>query len=84
MASGTKELIEQAVNNLQREVPALAKLKLIFGLELRGRGDVQLYRVEVPGPKVTQGLRSRRARPRRDRPLALQRARSRRQGQALA
>ena len=54
MASGTKELIEQAVRNLQREVPALAKLKLIFGLELRGRGDVQLYRVEVPGPKVTK------------------------------
>ncbi len=54
MASGTKELIEQAVSNLQREVPALAKLKLIFGLELRGRGDVQLYRVEVPGPKVSK------------------------------
>ena len=54
MSTSTKELIEQAVTNLQREVPALGKLKLVFGLELRGRGDVQLYRVEVPGPKVSK------------------------------
>ncbi len=26
------------------------------GLELRGRGDVQLYRVELPGPKVSKDL----------------------------
>ena len=38
------------------EVPALAQLKLVFGLELRGRGDVQLYRVEVPGPKISKGF----------------------------
>jgi hypothetical protein len=37
-------------------VPALAPLKLIAGLELRGRGDVQIYRVELPGPKVTKDL----------------------------
>ena len=56
MSASTAELIEQAVENLQHEVPALAKLKLVFGLELRGRGDVQLYRVEVPGPKVSKGF----------------------------
>ena len=28
------------------------------GLELRGRGDVQLYRVELPGPKVTKDIAS--------------------------
>lgn len=56
MAAGTKELIEQAVENLLREIPALEKLKLVFGLELRGRGDVQPYRVEVPGPKVSKGF----------------------------
>ena len=55
MAASTKEQIEQAVRGLQAEVPALAKLKLVIGLELRGRGDVQLYRVEVPGPKVSKG-----------------------------
>ncbi len=56
MASSTPELIKQAVEGLQAEVPALAKLKLVVGLELRGRGDVQLYRVEVPGPKISKGI----------------------------
>ncbi len=37
-------------------MPALRKLKLVFGLELKGRGDIQLYRVEVPGPKVSKDL----------------------------
>lgn len=54
MAS-TAELITQAVERFQAEVPALAKLKLVIGLELRGRGDTQLYRVEVPGPKISKG-----------------------------
>lgn len=50
----TKELIEQAVRRVQAEVPALEPLKLVVGLELRGRGDVQLYRVELPGPEVSK------------------------------
>jgi hypothetical protein len=37
-------------------VPALQQLKLVAGLELRGRGDVQQYRVELPGPKVTKDI----------------------------
>jgi hypothetical protein len=57
MASGdTKALIEQAVTRFQHEVPALERLKLVVELELRGRGDIQLYRVEVPGPKVTRDV----------------------------
>jgi hypothetical protein len=55
MAS-TAELITTAVERFQAEVPALANLKLVFGLELRARGDIQLYRVEVPGPKVSKDL----------------------------
>ncbi len=47
-----RELIERTVSRLQAEVPALQPLRLVIGLELRGRGDVQLYRVELPGPKV--------------------------------
>jgi C4-type Zn-finger protein len=39
-------------------VPALANLKLVAALELRGRGDVQLYRVELPGPRVTKDIAS--------------------------
>ena len=55
MAS-TADLIRTAVERFQAEVPALQKLKLVFGLELRGRGDIQLYRVEVPGPKIGKDL----------------------------
>src|ERR671933_2548458 len=59
MATGdTKALIELAVANFQRQVPALAKLKLVTELELRGRGDIQVFRVEVPGPKVTKDIAS--------------------------
>jgi hypothetical protein len=39
-------------------VPALVPLKLVAGLELRGRGDIQQYRVELPGPKVTKSIAS--------------------------
>ena len=54
----TRALIERAIANFQAEVPALAQLKLVCELELRGRGDVQLYRVEVPGPKITKDIAS--------------------------
>jgi hypothetical protein len=55
MAS-TSDLIRTAVERFLAEVPALAKLKLVFGLELKGRGDIQLYRVELPGPKISKDL----------------------------
>src|SRR3954465_4427812 len=54
----TKAQIEQAIASFQHEVPALARLKLVFELELRGRGDIQLFRVEVPGPKITRDIAS--------------------------
>ncbi len=56
MTASTADLIREAVEGLQAEVPALARLKLVFGLELRGRGDVQLYRVELPGPEISKGF----------------------------
>ena len=55
MAS-TSDLIRTAVERFQAEVPALQKLKLVFGLELKGRGDIQLYRVELPGPQIKKDL----------------------------
>ena len=55
MAS-TADLIKTAVERFQEEVPALANLKLVIGLELKARHDIQLYRVEVPGPKITKDL----------------------------
>ena len=56
MASDTKSLIEGAVDRFLAEVPALTNLKLVAELELRARGDVQRYRVEVPGPKVSKDI----------------------------
>jgi hypothetical protein len=50
------DLIKTAVERVQHEAPALAKLKLVFGVELPARGDVQVYRVEVPGPKIKKGF----------------------------
>jgi hypothetical protein len=52
----TKTLIETAVKRFLAEVPSLQPLKIVAGLELRGRGDMQIYRVELPGPKVTKDI----------------------------
>ena len=37
-------------------MPALQKLKLVAGLDLRARHDTQLYRIELPGPKVSKDI----------------------------
>jgi hypothetical protein len=55
MAS-TPDLIRTAVERFQAEVPALQNLKLVFGLQLKAKHDVQLYRVELPGPKISKDL----------------------------
>jgi hypothetical protein len=59
MAS-SEALISRAVGRVQAEAPALAKLKLVFGLELTsggltGPGSSDRFRVELPGPKVGEG-----------------------------
>jgi hypothetical protein len=52
-AGDTRSLIRGAIERLQEEVPALRQLKLVARLELRARGgDVPIWRVEVPGPKI--------------------------------
>ena len=55
-AADTKTLIRGAVERLGEEVPALKQLKLVVRLELRARGggEVPIWRVELPGPKVTR------------------------------
>ena len=55
MADDAKALIELAVHRFIEEVPALAPVKLVVGIELRGRGDVQQFRLEMPDVKVTRG-----------------------------
>ena len=54
----TKALIETAVTRFLSDVPALQPLRIVLGLELRGRGDVQIYRVELPGPVITKDIPS--------------------------
>jgi hypothetical protein len=55
MAEDAKTLIEVATRRFIGEVPALEPIKLVVGIELRGRGDVQHFRLEMPGVKVTKG-----------------------------
>jgi hypothetical protein len=55
MAS-TSDLIRTAIERFQDEVPSLQNLKLVFGLQLKAKHDVQLYRVELPGPKIAKDL----------------------------
>ena len=54
MSSDTASEVSKAVERFQELVPALASLKMVFALELRGRGDLQVFRVEVPGPDVSK------------------------------
>ena len=53
-AGDTRSLIRGAIERLQDEVPALKQLKLVLKLELRARGDVPIWRVELPGPKISR------------------------------
>jgi hypothetical protein len=55
MAEDAKALIELATRRFLEEVPALEPIKLVVAVELRGRGDVQHFRLEMPGVKVTKG-----------------------------
>jgi hypothetical protein len=55
MAEDAKALIELATRRFLEEVPALEPIKLVVAVELRGRGDVQHFRLQMPGVKVTKG-----------------------------
>jgi hypothetical protein len=57
-SADAKSLIETAVRRFVEEVPALASVKLVGELELRGRGDVQQFRVEMPQLRVTKEIAS--------------------------
>jgi hypothetical protein len=57
-STDAKDLIETAVRRFVEEVPALAGIKLVVALELRGRGDVQQFRVQMPELKVSKELGS--------------------------
>ena len=73
MAEDAKTLIEVATRRFIGEVPALEPIKLVVGIELRGRGDVQQFRLEMPGVKVTKGPAADARRARGHAPRVLQR-----------
>lgn len=52
--SSAQDLIATAYGKWVAEMPALERLKLVLRLELRGRGDVQIYRVQSPGPEISK------------------------------
>src|SRR5512132_3063410 len=56
MAADAKVLIEQAARAFLDEVPALKPLKLVVGVDLRGRGDVQQFRLELPDLDVRKDI----------------------------
>jgi hypothetical protein len=58
--TATTDQIAKAVRRFQGEVPKLAKLQLVFGLELTrggltGPGESERFRVALPGPDVSEG-----------------------------
>lgn len=50
-----QDLIVTGYRRFIAEVPGLGNLKLTIRLELRGRGDVQVFGVRIPGPIITKG-----------------------------
>jgi hypothetical protein len=55
MAEDAKVLIERAARRFVEEVPALAPMTIVVGVELQGRGDVQFFRLQMPDFQVTKG-----------------------------
>ena len=56
MAEDAKSLIERATSRFLDEVPALKPMKLVVGIELRGRGDTQHFRLKLPELEVTKDI----------------------------
>jgi hypothetical protein len=56
MSEDAKTLIEQAVRSFLEEVPALKPLTLVVGVDLRGRGDTQQFRVQLPELEVRKDI----------------------------
>lgn len=55
MSEDAKALIEQAARRFVGEVHSLAQLKMIFEVQLKGRGDTQHFRLQMPELQVSKG-----------------------------
>jgi hypothetical protein len=56
MSGDAKALIEIAARHFLEEVPALKPLKLVVGVDLQGRGDLQQFRLQMPDLEVTKDI----------------------------
>ena len=56
MSEDARALIEGAVRRFLDEVPALKPMKLVVAVELRGRGDTQHFRLQLPEVQVTKDV----------------------------
>jgi hypothetical protein len=56
MSDDARVLIERATRSFLEEVPALKPMKLVVAVEMRGRGDVQQFRLQLPEVQVTRDL----------------------------
>ncbi len=54
MSTDARTMIVQAARDVVDQVPALAPLKLVVDVQLQGRGDLQIFRLELPEGKVTK------------------------------
>ena len=56
MSEDARTLIAKAAQDVLEEVPALKPLKLVVGVHLIGRGDVQQFRLQLPERVVTKDI----------------------------
>lgn len=56
MSTDAPQMITKAVSEVLDEVPALKQLKLAVAIELHGRGDVQIFRLQLPELTVTKEI----------------------------
>ena len=58
MSGDARTLIAKAANDVVAQVPALAPLKIVVDVQLQGRGDLQVFRLEMPQAEVTKDVAS--------------------------
>ena len=56
MSGDARTMIAQAASDAVEQVPALAPLKLVVDVELQGRGDLQIFRLQMPEIEVTREM----------------------------
>lgn len=56
MSGDAKQMIEAAARAFLEEVPALKPLKLVVGIDLIGRGDVQQFKLVMPEVAVSKDI----------------------------